>query len=361
MEILNNIIHYFFSFIILLSVIVFVHELGHYLVAIMNKVKVETFSIGFGKEIIGWNDKRGTRWKISLLPFGGYVKMFGEDTFSKEEIPPSLSRFAFSHKKIYQRFLIVVAGPLANFLFSIICLAIIFTMVGKSEIPPVINTIQKNSPADIVDLKKDDKILKIESKEIKHFNDIGTYIMMYQNNNFLNFEILRNNKILTKKITPIYIDEEHFGQIRKIPKIGISSYDPVIKKYTFFHSLYLGTERTYEICSLTLKGIQLLIIGKGSKEDLGGPLKIVQISGKFLESGVLSFIYLIIYLSISIGLINLFPIPMLDGGHLVLYTIEFLNGKPINKNIQEKIFKIGFVIIITLAVLLTYNDIINIF
>ena len=167
--------------------------------------------------------------------------------------------------------------------------------------------------------------------------------------------------IITKKIRPIYIEEEHFGQIRKMPKIGISSYDPVTKKYAFFHSLYLGTERTYEICALTLKGIHLLIVGKGSKEDLGGPLKIAQISGKFLDAGVLSFFYLIIYLSITIGLINLFPIPMLDGGHLVLYTIEFINGKPINKNLQEKIFKIGFAIIITLAVLLTYNDIINIF
>tara|TARA_B100001123_G_scaffold7618_2_gene9415 strand:+ start:2984 stop:4075 length:1092 start_codon:yes stop_codon:yes gene_type:complete len=359
MEILNNIFLYFFAFIILLSIIVFVHEFGHYIVAIINKVKVETFSIGFGKEIIGWNDKRGTRWKISLLPFGGYVKMYGEDIFSKKKIPSQLKQYAFSNKKIYQRFLIVAAGPLANFIFAIICLAFLYTFIGKQITPPIINEVENNSPASKVDLRKDDQIIKIENKSIDDFRDIPTYLLIYQKKEFINFDIKRNNEIILKKIKPEFVEEVHYGQKRKIPKIGISSYDHIQKKYPFYQSVYLGTKSTYEICSLTLKGLYLLIIGKGSKEDIGGPIKIAQISGQFLEAGILSFINLIILLSISIGLINLFPIPMLDGGHLVMYTVEFLIGRPVNKNIQEKIYKFGFAVIITLAVFLTYNDIIN--
>ena len=358
MEILSDISFYFFSFVIVLLIIVFVHEFGHYYVAILNKVKVETFSIGFGKEIFGWNDKRGTRWKICILPFGGYVKMFGEDFISKKKIPLNLIKYAFSKKKVYQRFLIVLSGPLANFIFGIIGFAFIYLLIGKVFIPPVINKVENNSPAFIAGLLKDDKIIKIDNNKIKDFYDIGTTINLYKKKTYI-FEILRNDKILNKSISPIFVVQEFYGQERKVSKIGISSYEPKIKKYPFFESLYLGSQSTYQICSITMKALYQMIIGKGSFDDLGGPIKIAHFSGIMLEQGFLSFFNLIILLSISIGLINLFPIPMLDGGYLVLYLIEILIGKPIDKNIQEKMFKFGFVIIITLAVLLTYNDIIN--
>ena len=358
MEILSNFIFYFSSFLIVLSIIVFVHEFGHYYIAILNKVKVETFSIGFGKEIFGWNDKRGTRWKISLLPFGGYVKMFGED--EKNDIPPKLKKYAFSEKKIYQKFLIVLAGPLANFIFGIIGFALIYTFIGKTFIPPIINEIENNSPAHISGLVKDDKIVKIDNRKIKNFNDIGTSINLYRNDTY-NFEILRDKKTINTNIKPVIIIENFYGQDREVAKIGISSYEPIIKKHPFYESLYLGTQVTYEICALTMGALYQMIIGKGNVDDLGGPVKIAHFSGKMLEQGFMSFINLIILLSISIGLINLFPIPMLDGGHLVLYIVEIVIGKPINKNVQEKIYKIGFAIIISLAVFLTYNDIINLF
>ena len=353
MEILSNILFYFFSFVIVVSIIVFVHEFGHYCAAILNKVKVETFSIGFGREIFGWNDKRGTRWKISLLPFGGYVKMFGEDPFSKEKIPLSLSKFSFSNKKVYQRFLIVAAGPLANFLFAIICYTFLFTFIGKINVPPIVSSVEINSPAEIADIRKDDKILRINNKIVNNFYDIRKYIY-FSKNDFINFEILRDNNVIVKNIKPTF-DQKN------APKIGIYPSKPIITKYSFHYSFYLGTKETYEICSITLKGLHHLIIGKGSREDIGGPLKIAELSGKLLEAGLLSFINLIIILSVTIGLINLFPLPVLDGGHLTLYIIEILFGKPVNKNIQEIIFKIGFAIIITLAVFLTYNDIINLF
>ena len=337
MEILSSTIFYFFSFVIVLSIIVFVHEFGHYYVAVLNKVKVETFSIGFGKEILGWSDKRGTRWKICILPFGGYVKMFGEENFStQKKIPLNLAKYAFSNKKIYQRFLIVLAGPLANFIFGIIGFALIYSLIGKIYVPPIINN------------------------KIKSFNEIGTVINLYKKKTY-SFEIIRNNEIFNKNINPIFVTEDYYGQERKIARIGISSYEPIIKKHPFFVSLYLGTQSTYQICSLTLKALYQMIIGKGSIDDLGGPIKIAHFSGKMLEQGFLSFANLIVLLSVSIGLINLFPIPMLDGGHLVLYLIEIVIGKPVDKSVQEKLFKIGFAIIITLAVLLTYNDIISLF
>ena len=361
MEILTNIFFYFFAFVIVLSIIVFVHEYGHYFVAILNKVKVETFSIGFGKEIFGWNDKRGTRWKICYIPFGGYVKMFGEDNFSsKKKIPLNLSKYAFSKKKIYQKFLIVLAGPLANFIFGIIGFAFVYSLIGKTFIPAVINKVENNSPAFMVGLLKDDKIIKIDNNKIESFTDIGIFINLYKKKTYT-FELIRDEKIIEKNVNPIFVVEDFYGQERKVARIGISSYEPIIKKYPFYKSLYLGTKSTYQICSLTLKALHQMIIGKGSIDDLGGPVKIAHFSGKMLEQGFLSFVNLIILLSISIGLINLFPIPMLDGGHLVLYLVEFLIRKPIDKNIQEKIFKIGFAIIITLAVFLTYNDIINLF
>ena len=338
---------------IVLSIIVFVHEFGHYYIAILNKVKVETFSIGFGKEIYGWNDKRGTRWKISLLPFGGYVKMFGEDAFSKSKIPSSLKKFAFSNKTVYRRFMIVAAGPVANFLFAIVCYTFLYTFIGKLSAPPIVNSVEKNSPAEIAGVIKDDKILKVNNKIVNNFYDIRKSIYLSRTD-FIDFEILRDNNIIFKSIKPTY-DQKR----KNVPKIGIYSPEQIYTKYPFYFSLYLGTKDTYEICSLTLKGLHLLIIGEGSKEDIGGPLKIAEISGKVLEAGILPLINLIIILSITIGLINLFPIPVLDGGHLTLYLIEIFFGKPIDKNTQEIMFKIGFAIIITLAIFLTYNDIIN--
>ena len=345
--------NYIIPFLILITIVVFIHEYGHYYFAKKYGVGITDFSIGFGREIFGWNDKRGTRWKISLLPFGGYVKMFGEDPFSKEKIPLSLSKFSFSNKKVYQRFLIVAAGPLANFLFAIICYTFLFTFIGKINTPPIVSSVEINSPAEIADIRKDDKILRINNKIVNNFYDIRKYIYLSKND-FINFEILRDNNVIVKNIKPTF-DQKN------APKIGIYSSKPVITKYSFHYSLYLGTKETYEICSITLKGLHHLIIGKGSRQDIGGPLKIAELSGKLLEAGLLSFINLIIILSITIGLINLFPLPVLDGGHLTLYIIEILFGKPVNKNIQEIIFKIGFAIIITLAVFLTYNDIINLF
>ena len=360
MEFVNNTFIYFFAFIIVLTIIVFVHEFGHYFAAIINKVKVETFSIGFGKEIFGWTDKRGTRWKIGYLPLGGYVKMFGEDVLNKKKIPKNQAKYAFSEKKLHQRFIIVLAGPLANFILGIIGYAFIYTFIGISHISPVINEVLKDTPAYSAGLKNGDKILQIDNRKIKSFFDIGQIINVYKKPDF-NFTILRENTEIIKKITPVIVVQEIYGQERDIRKIGITSFESEKRKYNFFYSLYLGSKSTYNICHLTIEALSQLITGKGSVDDLGGPVKIAHFSGKMFQEGFLSFLNLIILLSISIGLINLFPLPVLDGGHLVMYLVEGIIGKPINADIQKLAFKIGFIIIITLAVLLTYNDILSLF
>ena len=200
MEFLSNFIFYFSSFLIVLSIIVFVHEFGHYYIAVLNKVKVEIFSIGFGKEIFGWNDKRGTRWKICMLPFGGYVKMLGEDINTNKKIPDNLIKYAFSNKNVYQRFSIELAGPLANFIFGIIGFALIFSIIGKAFVSPIINEVEKDSPAYVSGLIKDDKIIKIDNEKINNFSDIGIIINLYKNEAY-KFEIERNNNIINKKKT----------------------------------------------------------------------------------------------------------------------------------------------------------------
>ena len=295
-----------------------------------------------------------------MLPLGGYVKMFGEDPFTKQKIPKKNKKYSFSDKKLYQRFIIVFSGPLANFIFGIVGYALLYTFIGISFTPPIIKDIQKDSPAMIAGLEPGDEILSIDNKKIDNFRDIGTYLNIQKKENF-NLNIKRDNLLITKPISPIKKTQDFYGQKREILIIGISSFEPERIKYNIFYSLYLGTKSTYEICSLTLFSLYQMIIGKGNFDDLGGPVKIAHFSGKMMEQGFLSFINLIILLSISIGLINLFPIPVLDGGHLVMYCIEGILGKPINENLQKKIYKIGFSLLITLAILLTYNDIIGLF
>ena len=360
MEVLSSSFFYFFAFLIVLSIIVFVHEFGHYYAAIINKVKVETFSIGFGKEIYGWTDKRGTRWKIGYLPFGGYVKMFGEDSFTAKSVSKKEERFSFSNKKLFQRFIIVLAGPLANFIFGIIGFAIIYTFIGISHVPPIINEVQENTPAYSSGLKSGDKILQVDNNAIDSFHEIGTFINLYKKPSFT-FKILRDSDEIILVVSPMIVVEDIYGKKRELRKIGISSFQPEIKKTNIFYSLYLGTKSTYDICSITIKALNQLIIGKGSIDDLGGPVKIAHFSGKMLEQGFLSFLNLIILLSVSIGLINLFPFPVLDGGHLLFYIFEGILGRPINQKIQKIFFKIGFILIITFAVFLTYNDIVSLF
>ena len=358
-------LQYIISFIILISVVVFIHEYGHYYFAKKYKVGVTDFSIGFGKELYGFNDKYGTRWKICAIPLGGYVKFFGDSNSASQ--PSNLSSVdkkdhskLLATKPLYQRAIIVSAGPFANFILAIFIFSIIFMTVGKDVTMPVITEVQKNSPAAEAGLKSKDQITYIDGKEIKSINDVALFISISEGDN-VKVEVSRNHKPLSFLIKPeIKLTKDNFGNSinRKLIGIKIAPVQGELKRETVgpAKALVLSVKETYNTVSMTLSYIGKIIVGRESADQLGGPIKIAQISGKVAEHGLIPFLSIMAYISISLGLINLFPIPLLDGGHLFFYLIEFLRGKPLSENVQVYFYKFGMAILLTLMVFATFND-----
>ncbi len=358
-------LQYIISFIILISVVVFIHEYGHYYFAKKYKVGVTDFSIGFGKELYGFNDKYGTRWKICAIPLGGYVKFFGDSNSASQ--PSNLSSVdkkdhskLLATKPLYQRAIIVSAGPFANFILAIFIFSIIFMTVGKDVTMPVITEVQKNSPAADAGLKSKDRITYIDGKEIKSINDVALFISTSEGDN-VKVEVSRNQKTLSFLIKPeIKLTKDNFGNSinRKLIGIKIAPVQGELKREIVgpAKALVLSVKETYNTVSMTLSYIGKIIVGRESADQLGGPIKIAQISGKVAEHGLIPFLSIMAYISISLGLINLFPIPLLDGGHLFFYLIEFLRGKPLSENVQVYFYKFGMAILLTLMVFATFND-----
>ena len=330
-------------FVIILTILVFVHELGHYLAAIKNNVKVEVFSIGFGKELFGFTDNSGTRWKFSLLPLGGYVKMHGDadeasTKQSEEKIDPKKS---FHNKSISQRSIILFAGPAANFIFSIILLIFINCFYGFTSTKPIISEIEKNMPADLSGLKVGDTIIKINEKKISDFSQLRSMISSNKN---IKVTFSRNDKIMVTNIKTLS------------GKIGIKGTIET-RKLNIVNSCITSVQQFYNFIKMTLIGIYEMITGQRGAEDLGGPIRIAELSGDFWQKGIESTLWFMMIISLNLGLINLFPIPMLDGGHLLLNLVEFLNGKPLNQKYLELAHTFGFFILISLMIFATYNDI----
>ena len=358
-------LQYIFSFIILISIVVFIHEYGHYYFAKKYKVGVTDFSIGFGKELFGFNDKDGTRWKFCIIPLGGYVKFFGDSNAASQ--PKSISKIdvndrskLLSSKPLYQRAIIVSAGPIANFLLAIIIFATIFITVGKDITLPVISEVRQDSPADLAGLKSNDQITFIDKKKIQSINDVALLITTSTNDK-ISIDVIRNKKQLSFLITPEKkIIKDNFGNLSERKLIGIKI-EPLKgqlerKRMGPSQALYLSIKETYNTISMTLSYIGRMIVGKESADQLGGPIKIAQISGKVAEYGLVPFLSIMAYISISLGLINLFPIPLLDGGHLFFYFIEFIRGKPLSENVQIYFYKFGMALLFTLMFFATFND-----
>lgn len=358
-------LQYILSFIILISVVVFIHEYGHYYFAKKYKVGVTDFSIGFGKELFGFNDKDGTRWKICAIPLGGYVKFFGDSNSASQ--PSSLSSVdqkdhskLLITKPLYQRAVIVSAGPIANFILAIFIFSTIFMTVGKDVTMPVINEVQKNSPAATAGLKSRDQITHIDDKEIKSINDVALFISTSEGDK-VKVEVLRGQKPLSFLIQPeVKLTKDNFGNNikRKLIGIKIAPLQGELKRERVgpAQALVLSVKETYNTISMTLSYIGKMIVGQESTDQLGGPIKIAQISGKVAEHGLIPFLSIMAYISISLGLINLFPIPLLDGGHLFFYLIEFLRGKPLSENVQIYFYKFGMAVLFTLMFFATFND-----
>jgi len=360
-------LYYLFVFLLVLTPVVFFHELGHFVVARWNGVKVEAFSVGFGKELIGRNDSHGTRWKICVIPLGGYVKFAGDsnaasvpdfeqlETMSEEDKEGS-----FIHKSVGQRAAVVVAGPIANFILAIVIFTAGFMIWGKPISDPVIASVQADSAAQATGLKAGDIIVSIGGTKISSFNDIPLIVAPNAGNELtivIERAGTRRNFLITPREKSI---EDRFGNVQKIGLIGITNTSAVgnfrIEKLGFSSALGEAVRQTWYQIKIPLQYLKDIIIGKKSADMLGGPIKIAKYSGDIATQGYASLIQFIGFISVAIGLMNLFPIPMLDGGHLVFYAIEAIRGKPLSEKTQEMGFTVGLLLIFSLMIFTTYND-----
>jgi len=355
-------------FIALILVVVFIHEYGHYYFAKRYGVGITDFSIGFGKEIFGWNDKSGTRWKICWIPLGGYVKFFGDrNVYSQTDQEKIINQYnkndqdkLFVLKPLYQRALIVVAGPLANFLLAIVIFFSVYTFVGKDFTPAVINEVQKNSPAMTAGLKNNDIIVSIDGNKVKSIMEVSKFIMM-STSQFVDFTVTRLNQNLTFKVMPnIVASEDNLGNKinKRMVGIKLGAYNNEINHVRLgpIKAIYYAVSEVYYVSTSSLKYLGSMIAGSGDSSQLGGPIRIAKITGQVAEFGFLPFLSMMAYISISLGLINLFPIPMLDGGHLMFYGFEKLLGRPLSQKVQEGFFRIGMFLLLSLMFFTTFND-----
>ncbi len=369
MELLLTGLHYALSFIVILSVIVFIHEFGHYFVARLCGVRIETFSIGFGREIYGFNDQAGTRWKFSMWPLGGYVKMFGDEGAAStpdndhiEEMSESERRVSFHCKSLWQKALIVAAGPAANFILTIGIMTFFLYTSGVSSTEPVIGEVMPDTPAAEAGLQPGDRIVQVDGQDIDAFSDIPTLIATNLGTP-LELTIERNSAAQSLTITPIeHSDTDALGNEVTRPLIGIKSQQMTLQELSLPHAVWMATERTYALCELSLQFLWQMISGQREADDLKGPVGIAQMSGQVTQSGDTTaetarmILWFIAMLSANLGLVNLLPIPLLDGGHLAYYGIEALQGRPMAQKFQEFGFKLGFILIGSLMAFTLYND-----
>ncbi len=351
------------AFIILLPTVVFVHELGHFIFARITGVKVEAFSIGFGRALCTWTDKYGTNWKLSMIPLGGYVKMFGQsdlpETADKraeyfKKLTKEEKKQNFEFKNRFQKSLIVGAGPAFNFLFGFLIFAMLFFFIGRPNFSPVISSVVDSSPAHTAGLLTGDKILFINDIKIEKTSDIAPLIENSKGEK-LNIQILRDQLFMKIPVTPKQENGKYY--------LGIA-HGEVIQGYDkegFIKSISLASSQVSGIVSMTFKSLSEMLTGSRSSKELGGLLSIAKIGGEALSNGAYSFLYMIALISISLGLFNLFPIPVLDGGYLLIYLIESITRREISEKIKEKMFFIGFVFIVFLLLLANINDILRLF
>ncbi|WP_133950038.1 MULTISPECIES: RIP metalloprotease RseP [unclassified Roseibium] len=361
-------IGYMVPFLFVLTIVVFFHELGHFAVARWCNVKVDAFSVGFGRELFGWYDKHGTRWKVSLIPLGGYVKFAGDENAASvpdREYIASMSeeerRTAFIAKPVWQRAAIVAAGPIANFILAVIIFAGIFMAYGKPQLLPVVSTVIEGSAAETAGIQTGDRILSINDKPLSYFEDLK-WTVRHNPDQPLVLGIERDGAELTATVVPVYVtDVNQFGVEYREPRIGVAIASDentrILKQLGVGGALWEGVLRTYKIIYDTVNFIGEIFAGEQSAKQLGGPIQIAQVSGTVAQFGLIELISLAGFLSVSIGFINLLPIPILDGGHLVFYAAEAIRGKPLNEKVQEVGFRIGLGLVLMLMVFATWNDI----
>jgi len=367
----HGLIGYVVPFLFVLTIVVFFHELGHFWVARRAGVKVLTFSLGFGPEIIGFNDRHGTRWKISAVPLGGFVKFFGDDTEASTPSAGVLAsmteeerRGSFHHKKVGARAAIVAAGPIANFILAIAIFTCLFTFFGKPSTSARVDRIEANSAAAAAGFQVGDIVQSIDGSKIDTFTDMQRIVSTHAGDK-LSFTVKRGNSTVELQGTPDLREvKDPFGNLHRIGVLGITRQtaagDVLTERVDPATALWLGVKETWFVVDRTLAYIGGVFVGREEANQFGGPIGIARISGQVATTGGLpGLIQLAAILSISIGLLNLFPVPLLDGGHLLFYAVEAIRGRPLSERAQEMGFRIGLGLVLMLMVFATYNDILH--
>jgi regulator of sigma E protease len=366
----HGVIGYLVPFLFVLSIVVFFHELGHFLVARRCGVKVIVFSLGFGPELAGFFDRHGTRWKISAIPLGGYVKFFGDDNAASVPDSSTLSamderdrRVSLFHKPVAARAAIVAAGPMANFLLAIVIFAGIFAIYGKQTAAARVDSVQASSAAAAAGFLPGDVIISIDGHGIGSFSDMQRMVATSAGK-LLSIEIDRSGTRRVVQATPEQREvKDGFGNSHRIGVLGImrsfAPEDVQTEKVGPLPAIWMGVEETWFVIDRTFSYLAGVIAGQQSADQLGGPIRIAQVSGQVAAAGVTALLHLAAVLSVSIGLLNLFPVPLLDGGHLLFYAIEAVRGRPLSERAQEFGFRIGLALVAMLMIFATYNDIRN--
>jgi len=379
LELLTMLWDYVIPFLVVLTVLVFVHEMGHYLAARKCGIRVEVFSVGFGRELFGWTDKAGTRWKLSAIPFGGYVKMFGEMQTHRdapadsENADPSAAAGpggsgiatgapdAFDSKSLRKRAFVVFAGPLANFLFAITILSGMFMTIGQPFTPADIGTVIPNSAAERAGFQPGDLITGIGGTRVERFEQVIRTVQLRPGETLV-FQVQRGDReISLTAVTDVLDQKDRFGNQQRIGRLGISraGTDMKLIQHDPFTAVWRATHETYVLTGNIFSALGQIIRGTRSTSELGGPIRIAEMSGNVWQAGLISVLMFATVLSINLGLINLFPVPMLDGGHLLFYAIEALRGRPLGLRAQEYGLRIGITMVLALMVFATWNDLVQ--
>jgi regulator of sigma E protease len=366
----GGVVGYLIPFIFVLSIVVFFHEFGHFIVARLCGVRVLVFSIGFGPELGGFNDRHGTRWKISAIPLGGYVKFLGDENAASvpetprlEAMDPGERAESFHFQPVRKRAAIVAAGPIANFILAIVIFAAIFGIYGKQSMSARVDTVQADSAAAAAGFQTGDVVLAINGKPVEDFADMQRVVSESAGES-LDIKVDRKGAQLVLTATPALKEvKDNFGNLHRIGILGISrSMDASDMKFQPVsppRAVWMGVQETWFVIDRTLSYIGGVIVGREAADQLGGPIRIAQISGQVATIGFGALIHLAGVLSVSIGLLNLFPIPLLDGGHLLFYSIEAMRGRPLSERAQEVGFRIGLAIVVMLMIFATFNDIVH--
>ena len=350
------------AFLLVIGPLIFVHELGHYFAGRWFGVKAETFSIGFGRELFGWTDKRGTRWKVGWLPLGGYVRFKGDmnpaSTPSEEwlALPPAERAETFQAKALWQRFIIVLAGPLTNFLFAILVYIALFGSYGQPRTPPVIAQIEAGSAAEAAGFQPGDRIVSIDGRQIERFEDIASYVGIRPGQP-MRFEFQRDGRTQALAVTPRSLEvEDRFGNRARVGRLGVGPGGVEVANLPPHEVVGAAFRQTGDTVKMMVVTLGQVIRGQRSLEEMGGPLKIAQFSGQQASLGWLDFVLFMSLISINLGFINLLPIPLLDGGHLLFYAIEGVRRKPLKPEAQEWAFRTGLAVLLALMIFVTFND-----